>query len=241
MNLMVDIARSWPAHERRAAPKLGAPWPAGAFGPAAGRLDADLLLRVLDEVDVGLIVVAHNARALFANRAAQRACAAGTPVRLDQGLLKPRAADACAFARALQQAGEGRRAFLTCVRTDDGAPDDGGPGTRFLAFVPLDPPSRCLTDEERPAVLVAIGRQELCASLSAHFFAREQGVTLAESAVLTGLCHGRSPRHIAEDLGVAVSTVRTHITRVREKTGTRSIFDLLRVAAMLPPMRALGA
>ena len=33
-----------------------------------------------------------------------------------------------------------------------------------------------------------------------------------------------------------MSTVRTHVSTVRMKTGTRSIWDLVRILMVLPPM-----
>jgi len=45
------------------------------------------------------------------------------------------------------------------------------------------------------------------------------------------------PSDIAEKLGVALSTVRTHIGTIRAKTGASSVKELLHRVAQLPPMR----
>jgi DNA-binding CsgD family transcriptional regulator len=39
-----------------------------------------------------------------------------------------------------------------------------------------------------------------------------------------------SPRLIAEHLGISLPTVRTHLQRIRQKTGTRRFADLIRLA-----------
>ncbi len=91
-----------------------------------------------------------------------------------------------------------------------------------------------------PCALLIFGRQEVCGPLSVQFFAREHGMTMAESAVLAALCNGHSPRRIADDHGTAISTIRTHILKIREKTGVRSITDLLCVASRLPPLSLLS-
>lgn len=58
--------------------------------------------------------------------------------------------------------------------------------------------------------------------------ARERySLTWAETHVLGHLLRGRAPRQIAADLGVAVSTVRTHLKRLYAKTATSSQRELL--------------
>jgi DNA-binding CsgD family transcriptional regulator len=94
-------------------------------------------------------------------------------------------------------------------------------------------------DPGSPDALLVFGKHEVCTPLSVHFFAREHGVTSAESAVLAALCNGASPRQIAGERGIALSTVRTQIQNIRQKTGARNIGDLLRVASRLPPLMTI--
>lgn len=67
--------------------------------------------------------------------------------------------------------------------------------------------------------------------------ARERySLTCAETHVLERLLRGRAPRQIAADLGVAVSTVRTHLKHLYAKTETSSQRGLLaEVSAMREP------
>ncbi|MES2784322.1 MAG: helix-turn-helix transcriptional regulator [Pseudomonadota bacterium] len=53
-------------------------------------------------------------------------------------------------------------------------------------------------------------------------------LTPAEVRTLAGLSSGRSPEDVCADLGVRISTVRTHIRRLLEKTGSQRIVDLVR-------------
>ena len=87
-----------------------------------------------------------------------------------------------------------------------------------------------------PLTLVMLGRRNLCQTLSAQGFAHCNGLTPAEAAVLAALSCGRSPGSIARSQGVALSTVRTHITKIRAKTGAASIRNLVERVAQLPPM-----
>ena len=65
------------------------------------------------------------------------------------------------------------------------------------------------------------------------------GLTPAEGRVLAGLLDGRDPGSIAEALGIAVSTVRTHIKRLYEKTGTSRQTELV-VKALNSPAWVLN-
>ena len=55
------------------------------------------------------------------------------------------------------------------------------------------------------------------------------GLTTAEARTARALASGHAPREIAAELGVGLATVRTHLHRVFEKTGTASQADLVRL------------
>ena len=237
MNAMLEPSISTRNEARRPPPPV---WPsAPALRPAA--LSGELLALVLDEVDVGLMVLAADAHPLFANRAALRACGPGARFRLENGVVRAaRAADANAFARAMHDARLHRRTLLP-LSVEPGRADEAADASmRFLAFIPLGGAAGAAPEPRDRMVLLVFGRPQICGALSTQFFALEHGMTMAECSVLTALCDGRSPRQIAEGLGIAISTVRTHVMRIRAKTGASSISDLLRIAAMLPPLVACG-
>ena len=76
----------------------------------------------------------------------------------------------------------------------------------------------------------------MCEALSVQGFARSHGLTAAETRVLVALCEGTPPGAVAAQVGVAISTVRTQIGNIRQKTGAESIRDLVRQVAVLPPL-----
>lgn len=55
------------------------------------------------------------------------------------------------------------------------------------------------------------------------------GLTAAEARTATALLAGEGPREIAEQLGIGVATVRTHLHRVFDKTGATRQSDLVRL------------
>ena len=81
-----------------------------------------------------------------------------------------------------------------------------------------------------------LGKRQVCEPLSVQGYARSMHLTPAETRVLELLCSGVRPTQIAHQQNVAVSTVRTQIGSIRNKTGAASISDLVRQVAVLPPM-----
>ncbi len=57
--------------------------------------------------------------------------------------------------------------------------------------------------------------------------AERYGLTASEARVLAGLLGGADARDLAERQGVAVSTIRTHMHHLFEKTGCRTHADLV--------------
>ena len=191
--------------------------------PAAASSDdrIRLLLRVLDEIDYGLVLVDPSARVRFANHVALRECGVGLTIRLRNGIVSMNhESDQSAMLKALCAAGRGARSLLQLHSTVD---------TQMVAVVPLD-------EAAGRSALLVFGKVQPCEPLSIDFFARAHHLSNAENTVLRALCGGSCPDEIARQLGVAISTVRTQISSIRAKTGTRSIRELIRRVTSLPPI-----
>ena len=70
-------------------------------------------------------------------------------------------------------------------------------------------------------------------SLPLQAWATAFGLTHAEGRVLELLVAGQSAGEIARELGVAATTVRTHIARIMEKSGVKRQSELVRLAMQL--------
>ncbi len=55
------------------------------------------------------------------------------------------------------------------------------------------------------------------------------GLTPAETRVLSGLVEGKNPQAIAATQGIGLPTVRTHLRRLYDKTGTSGQIEVLRL------------
>jgi DNA-binding CsgD family transcriptional regulator len=182
-----------------------------------------LMLRLIDEIDYGLMLVDAGGRVRVANRLARRECVAPGALRVVHGELQAaQPADNAALRHALDAAQRGRRELLELGR--------GGQRVR-LAVVPLSDPG-----DDGAHALIVFGKRQLCETLSVELFARVHGLTGAEAKVLQALCSGAQPTGMARQFGVAISTIRTQLASLRQKTEAASIRDIVRQIAALPPV-----
>ena len=185
---------------------------------------ASLLVRLLDEVDHGMLLVAVCGTVRYANQSAWRDLTREGPLCIAQGRLKARlAAHQDKLREALADAARGLRRLVSLAHQ----------GSDFsVAVLPMadaDP-------HAEPLALLTFSKRTPCEALSVDFFARSHGLTGAEARVLQACCNGEKPKEIAARTGVAISTVRTHVRSARMKTQSASLRELVRRLAVLPPI-----
>lgn len=186
-----------------------------------------LMAAVLDEVDYGLMLLSGDGLVVHANHAALRELAADHPLELRQRRLRARdSADQSALADALQ--GARHRGSRTLLNLGSDMARVG------VSIVPL--PLSLSSRAGGNAVLLTLQRAQIVEKLSVGAFARARGLSQREEEVLAALCEGLRPQQIAEQLGVAVATVRSHVHNLKEKTHSRSMVELVKQVALLPPM-----
>jgi DNA-binding CsgD family transcriptional regulator len=221
--MMLPSTRHFPTRQALKSAPLAGDLPAPPTAP-----DAELavrLLRSLDHVGRGMLLVAAGARVLHANRLVGQALHTTHPLYIGEGRLLARdAADAPRLAAALQAAMQ--RGLRQLLHLGQGA------AGVTVAVLPLDA-------EGGGAALVSLEQPRRTQDLTVQCYARQHGLTGAETAVLEALIDGLTPSGVARSKCVAVSTVRTQIGQLRLKTGSRSIRHLLDRVAGLPPMMAV--
>ncbi|MDZ7592237.1 MAG: helix-turn-helix transcriptional regulator [Rubrivivax sp.] len=185
----------------------------------AGRSLASLLGRALDELDVGVMLVAEDGEVLHLNQHARHALYERHGLQvLGNRLCTSDPRSVAHLQHALFDATRrGLRRLVTLSQGDD---------RQIAALVPV----------EIGVAALLLGRTQVCEDLSLQCFARSQELTAAETRVLAALSRGATPAVIAREQGVKISTVRTQICAIRQKTGTSTIGALVRLVASLPPM-----
>ena len=186
---------------------------------------ARCLALVLDEIDHGLVLLDGRGTVRLLNHRARQELGAHHPLQIEAGQLRAHArTDEAVLADAISASAlHGRRCML--------ALGDGAQRVD-VAVVPLGPDVL----EGGAATLLLLSKRLVCEGLAVQAFARSHKLTPAEARVLEALCADVPPAQIAARQGVRISTVRTQIGCVREKTGARSIRALVHMVAMLPPM-----
>ncbi len=226
---MYDLMDSQGAHLQPGgmALKAGAAAPAQA-GMArqgnSGALGLRAMLRMLDVVDYGMLVVVDENYVIFANQGARAEMDEEHPLQLLGRDLRARCPrDVAALRQALSGAVHRGMQTMLSLGGDDAE-------NISVAIMPLLEPG------EAPAALVVLGKRAVCEDLSSDAFARLHALTLAETRVLKQLCAGVRPDDIAKGLGVKLTTVRTQIGSIRAKTGSHDIGALVHRVARLPPL-----
>lgn len=183
-----------------------------------------LVAMLLDELDYGVVLLRDGAHLVHMNHAARAWVQGGQILDIVDGALRARRqADAGAMAEGLAASRRGLRRLLTL----------GTQGARVaVALIPIGDP----TDGGAPLTALVFGRSRLCERISVQWFARAHGLTPAESTVLELLSDGLEPSDIARANAVGMTTVRTQIKGIRDKTCAASIRGLLHQVALLPPM-----
>lgn len=184
---------------------------------------SELPSELFDEIDLAMVVCQPNGLVRFANHAARCEMASARLLTQVSGFLRQAEGTTGALAAALQSAAQRSRRSLVVIA--------GGKDRLLVATSPL---GTARADGHR--VMVLLGRRQPCSELGLQMWAASRGLTLAESRVLAALIRELSPREIAEQHAVALSTVRTQIQSIRNKLGVRNIEGLLLRAAELPPV-----
>ena len=189
----------------------------------SGQTLAQLAVALFDEIECGLIVCDEHGAIHFANQAAQHEMSSQRLLqRLGDRLSR---ASGCGgeLDTAMRLAAQrGRRSL---VRMTQGADQ------LMVSVLPFQLPGA-----QAHQVLVVLGRRQPCSELGLEMLAGSYGLTLAERRVLGGLVRQATPREIASAHAVKLSTVRTQISSIRAKFGTRSIEGLLLRTAQVPPV-----
>ncbi len=206
--------------------------PSDAADPTVTEDALTLMRCVLEHVDYGLALIHMASRRMhFANTPALLAMT-GTGSRssglclVDGRVGTVRSDDNWQLDRIITLARAGVRGLLNLATQE---------GKTNVAVVPIASPAR------HDDALLLFPKRQLCDSSSMALFARSCELTAAEANVLSAICSGLRPQDIAARHGVQISTVRSQLRSIRQKTRSGSIRELVETVSRLPPMaRHLG-
>jgi DNA-binding CsgD family transcriptional regulator len=200
----------------------------GYAGPerrGAASLQHRRMAQMLDTLDYGMLQLANVTQVQHINKAARRDLDSQHPLVLEGSHLQARFEhDVVPLREAL--VGASQRGLRRLLQLGEGRQRIS------VAIVPLP----ALGADEQNGVAVLLGKRQMCEELTVDWFARSHGLTMAETAVMKGLCADLTPQEIAQRQGVGLATIRTQIGSIRIKTGACSIRALVQQVALLPPL-----
>jgi DNA-binding CsgD family transcriptional regulator len=186
----------------------------------------------LDAASTGAVLVRGDMEIVHANAAADDMLSSGDPIRSSRGRLELSAEVVAGHLEtAVQAAAEGagaigRRGIGIPARRRDGSP---------LVTHVLPLASRLGTRPAADAVVFLAdnggAETQFTESLELLF-----ALTPAEARVFELVAEGRSSREISMAMGIAASTMRTHLLRVFDKTGKHRRSELVALARELSPV-----
>ncbi|MGD9785889.1 MAG: helix-turn-helix transcriptional regulator [Hyphomicrobiaceae bacterium] len=197
-------------------------------------IEAESLRSALEVLPTGIFLVDGAARIIHANDAAHRALQENDAIRISDGRLSMRDHRlAQALTDAISNEDRGAISERGC-----GIPARGTNGRRAVVHVlPLRYGRLPDGVEGRATAAVFVTSEHAHAPLPRDTLRLLYDLTPAEVRVCELIVAGMSPAAIAEHIGVAPSTARSHLQRIFEKTGTHRQADIVRLVASLSLIR----
>lgn len=192
----------------------------------SSKIEVEHFEKALDALTIGVVITDDQANIQFANQIADAMLVAGNPIQSSNGVLKTQspAATHALWTSISQMARQDAAPEIVGI----GIPASGISGgmSAVMHVLPLERRSGgALAGRQRIAVF--IGPVRLRSETAMEIMAAVYGLTRAETQVLKRIGQGEMCEEIARSANVAVSTIRTHLSRLIAKTGVRRQAELV--------------
>jgi DNA-binding CsgD family transcriptional regulator/PAS domain-containing protein len=199
----------------------------------------DVLENALDWLRDGVALLRADGSVLYTNAALQALQRRNSGLRILGRIVEfTRPEIRRRFATALNATISVRDLSAQPAPTDFVVPRDGGLPAYTVSLRPLLHRDTIAVEHGDAAVMMLI-RDPLDRSIATSRILRELfGLTEAEAHLAQALCAGTGTRAYASERQVSITTVYTHLRRIREKTGCKSVAELVRMVGELDlPLR----
>jgi DNA-binding CsgD family transcriptional regulator len=196
------------------------------------KIEAATFGSLLDGFGFGIVLVDDNLGIIHANTAAAAMLAARSPIRSEKSaLVLPVQTAHAALERAVRLAA-GNEATLGSRGI--GIPAPGGDGQPSIVHVlPLKRGALRRGVAQRAAAALFIAPAVAASRMPTDALALLYDLTPAEARVFELIAAGETPAVVAKKLGVAPSTVRTHLLHLFQKTGCQRQSELVKLGASM--------
>ena len=182
------------------------------------------LCAAFDQLSVAVLILSASGRILFANRAANDMLEAGWPIRLLDGCLQ---GNDRSVSGALKQAVE------LVSSSEQGA--EAGAYEVCLAHMSADQPGAIAElrplafNDAEPAIALFIVEGGQTSHHGMDGLAEAFGLSKAETRSLKALAETQDPAEAAVQLNLSLSTVKSHLRKIFQKTNMSRQADLVRL------------
>ena len=196
-------------------------------------IERSRMAEALDVLRCGVVLTNSEGKILHANRSAEHMLQGGTPVQGTGGILTAKEPAAAAELRdaidlaARDEIRLGKTGLAVCLSGPDGPP-------LFAHVLPMNG-SELRTQLQPEAVAAVVVGTSMTTALdltpdeTKEYLRRRFGLTSAEADVAMEVLNGDGREAIGAQLGISMTTVRTHLSHIFEKTGVRRQAELVRV------------
>lgn len=187
----------------------------------------------LDQMEIAVLALDERGRVLYANRQAEAIVRSSSDVTIAQGtftIADPNTNRT--WREALNRASrQGHSSSMPVV-------DRSGRGEDlYMTIAPIRESANLPSVLARPSAIVLLRRRNHQRILTESQLRQLFALSPAEARLARELAHGKTLEDCADEAGVSISTVRTQLRKVLEKTWTTRQSDLVRLLVSLPPSR----
>jgi DNA-binding CsgD family transcriptional regulator len=179
---------------------------------------------IIDRSRHAAFLVGADARLRYNNTAGESLLTAKCGMTLRNGMLIAATETLTRNLHGLIGAAAGRKGERTSATMALPRPDHIRPLSAIVSPLPSEQISVFCAD---PLVLVSVSDPDAKISVPEHRLHEVLGLTRAEARIALKLMEGHDPREAAQALGVSFYTVRAHLVRIFDKTGTRRQAELV--------------
>jgi DNA-binding CsgD family transcriptional regulator/PAS domain-containing protein len=197
-------------------------------------------LDMLEVMPGAMVLVDAKLRIVFANAGARRLLGAGDGIGQDsQGLCGACPSNTAALRRCVSEATGTGADHGTCPGGVVVLPRPSGARPWVATIIPLRMQGLAV-GPRRPAAAVFVADIECPPRPRLDRLHALFGLTIAEARVALLLAEGKGVNHVATTLGLSRSTVKTHLQRTLEKTGTNRQAELVKLVVHLGQLPGMG-
>lgn len=186
----------------------------------------------LDALAFGAVVADQAGHVVAANAAAEALERAGSGLKLgsrQRPIEALRSVESRRLLRLIHEAATGGAGGVMRLSDGNGAP------SLLVLVTPL--PRGAYAASGKGHALVTLRAASDSPAFNEAMLSALFGLSPAQAAIAYAIYRGRSPEEIAAERGVKISTLRTHLGEIFQRTGAESQRDLMRLLALLPPVR----